>query len=106
MKNVLLFLPLIVITFCITYSVKSSVGESNISLKEQAAADSIAKAFGELTVDVHPEKLYGLFNKFCLTHYGAETDPLVYEIFGEQLGEKTGSKWEYFFEKSEVKIQL
>lgn len=70
------------------------------ALAKQAVADSIAKAFGELTVEVPPEKLYDLYNQFCLTHYGAEIDPLVYETFGDRLTEKIGSNWEYFSEKS------
>lgn len=74
--------------------------ESGAEIKIQARADSIAKAFGELNVDIEPEALYDLYNQFCLTHYGAEIDPLVYETFGKQLELEEGSTWEYFSEKS------
>jgi hypothetical protein len=70
------------------------------SIKKRERADSVAKAFGELTVDVPPEELYDLYNQFCLTHYGAEVDPLVYETLGEKLEIKEGSTWQHISEKS------
>ncbi len=74
--------------------------EGLISDLKRARADSIAKAFGELTVNVDSEDLYNLFNQFCLTHYGAEIDPLVYETFGDRLEVKEGSRWDYISESS------
>jgi hypothetical protein len=82
------------------WSVGNPVKESNSEIENQTKADSVAKAFGELTVDVPPEELYDLYNQFCLTHYGAEIDPLVYETFGNQLETEKGSNWEYISEKS------
>ncbi len=65
-------------------------------------ADEVAKAFSELTIDTSPEKLYTLFNQFCLTHFGAETDPLMYEVLGNELKIEEGSRWNYFSERSAV----
>ncbi len=70
------------------------------SVNNREHADAVAKAFGELTVDVDPEKLYELYNEFCLTHYGAKVDPVVYETFGNNPVIKEGSIWEYISEKS------
>lgn len=85
---------------CTACSLKSSLKEFDSTLDKQAIADSIAKAFGDLTVDVPHEELYNLYNQFCLTHYGAETDPLVYETFGGEVKVHEGSFWKYVSEKS------
>ncbi|MGM0622287.1 MAG: fibronectin type III domain-containing protein [Bacteroidota bacterium] len=104
MKNsywlVLFSLTIVGNLFLTSCSAGDSVKKSDLPGKNKAFADSIAKAFGELTVDVPPEKLYDLYNQFCLAHYGAEVDPLVYETLGETLEIKEGSYWEYFSEKS------
>lgn len=100
--NVLLFTALMTFSFwqagCDTRQVSGD--KFDIEIGQQETADSIAKAFGELTIDVSPEKLYTLYNRFCLTHYGAKIDPLICETFGDQLEEKEGSKWEYISEES------
>ena len=88
---------LLLFTNCTTK--ENAIAKFSLAQK-QLDADSIAKALGELTMDVDPEKLYTLFNQFCLTHYGAETDTLVYQTFGDTLKIKEESRWEYFSEKS------
>lgn len=100
--NTLLFATLITFPFWQASSDSRQVpGEKlDFEIDTGQTADSVAKAFGELTIDVSPEKLYTLYNRFCLTHYGAEIDPLVYGTFGDQLIEKKGSNWEYISEKS------
>ena len=99
--------PVIHIFFCFSLfilcsgrSVGNPAKGSNLQIKNLAKADSVAKAFGELTVNVPSEELYDLYNQFCLTHYGAKIDPLVYETFGNQLKIVEGSNWKYFSEKS------
>lgn len=98
--NVLFCLTFITVPLCTGCNGKKTTKQQGSAKDKQVIADSIAKAFGELTVDVSPENLYELYNRFCLTHYGAEIDPLVYETFGNQLAVKQGSNWEYFSEKS------
>lgn len=91
----------ILIWACLTlFSCDSDQSDNSIIVETKAIADSIAKAFGDLTVEVPNEELYELYNRFCLTHYGAETDPLVYETFGNELKVKEGSIWKYISEKS------
>ncbi len=99
LKNLFIF-TLTAFFFCTGCFQKSSLEEYDSTVDKQVIADSIAKAFGDLKVDVSNEKLYELYNRFCLTHYGAETDPLVYETFGDELKVKEGSIWEYISEKS------
>jgi hypothetical protein len=66
----------------------------------QQIADSVRKAFSELMPDAPPDDVYRLFNEFCLSHYGAETNHLVYPAFGDKLEiDETGS-WEYISERS------
>ncbi|MCF6332321.1 MAG: hypothetical protein L3J11_03475 [Draconibacterium sp.] len=98
----LLFATLISFPFCqLSFGSRQVLMEKlDFEIDPRQTADSIAKAFGELTIDVSPEKLYTLYNRFCLTHYGAEIDPLVYGTFGDQLIEKKSSNWEYISEKS------
>jgi hypothetical protein len=100
--NTLLFTTLITFSFWQAgYSYRQVSGDKfDTETGKQETADSIAKAFGELTIDVSPEKLYALYNRFCLTHYGAKIDPLVCETFGEKIREKEGSRWEYISEGS------
>ena len=98
--NKLFIFPLAAFFLCTGCFYQSSLNEYDSTIDKHAIADSIAKAFGDLTVEVPNEELYELYNRFCLTHYGAETDPLVYETFGNELKVKEGSIWKYISEKS------
>ncbi len=67
---------------------------------KQIDPETTRKTFQELTVDVPPEKLYQYFNDFCLTHFGAEVDPVTYGTFGRKLEIKESSKWSHYSESS------
>ncbi|SHG41095.1 hypothetical protein SAMN05443144_12746 [Fodinibius roseus] len=71
-------------------------------ITENLNAEEIARTFEELLMDTPPEKLYELYNKFCLTHFGAEIDPVVYNSFGKKLAVDPGSRWEHYSERSAV----
>lgn len=64
--------------------------------------EAARKAYSELTVDAPAEKVYKYFNDFCLTHFGAEIDPITYETFGSELEIQGDSQWSYYSERSAV----
>ncbi len=70
------------------------------SFCDRAVADAVARDFGNLLPGAPPEDLYELFNKFCLTHFGAGADPLVYGTFGDTLSVTGDSEWSYVSERS------
>ncbi len=93
---------------CIITSVLLIVGCTNSKREEitpnqedlNIDADSIAKTFEELTVDTPPDYLYEVFNKFSLSHFGAETDPYYYVYGGEDLINNEENGWNYISERS------
>ncbi len=57
----------------------------------------------ELTVDFNHEKaeqMYEEFNKFCIKHFGAEKEPLIYEKFGKDLKIMDDGSWQHISENS------
>jgi len=50
--------------------------------------------------DATPEKTYSDFNAFCVEHFGAEKEPLVYEKFGKDLKTLEGGSWQHVSENS------
>ncbi len=81
---------------------ESGRNERLTSFVEQEIADSIARHFGNLLPDTPSEDLYRLFNRFCLTHFGAGADPVVFQNFGDSLKIYDGSEWSYVSENSAV----
>lgn len=57
------------------------------------AALAAGKALSELKADASPAEVYEIFNRFCRTHFGAEKEPLVYELFGSDLAIVDGGDW-------------
>src|SRR5690606_23725359 len=55
--------------------------------------------FEELSLDTPPEKVYDIFNQFCLSHFGAKTDSLYY-TFGQNLKVEEKNSWNYISERS------
>jgi len=47
-----------------------------------------------------PEEVYADFNAFCVKHFGAEKEPLVYEKFGKDLKMLPGGSWKHVSETS------
>jgi hypothetical protein len=43
---------------------------------------------------------YARFNTFCIKHFGAEKEPLVYEKFGKELKMLPGGAWQHISESS------
>jgi hypothetical protein len=67
-------------------------------LKPDAVA--AAKALAEIQHSDGPEKAYAAFNEFARTHFGAETDDLIYEKFGHDLKLIETGKWRHVSENS------
>ena len=47
-----------------------------------------------------PDKIYADFNAFCVKHFGAEKEPLVYEKFGKDLQVLPAGAWQHVSENS------
>jgi len=57
---------------------------------------SLAAAQGK----TDPDGVYERFNRFCVKHFGAEKEPLVYEKFGKGLRILPGGTWQHVSENS------
>ena len=99
--SILAFLPTLLIT---SSGICQNPRENDNlnSFADKAFSDSIAIQFGDLLPETPPEYLYSLFNRFCLTHFGAGADPVVYNTFGDVLKETVDSEWSYISERSAV----
>jgi hypothetical protein len=66
------------------------------------SADALAAevALAEVTAQDDPETIYNAFNEFARTHFGAASEPLVYEIFGTQLTFVESGAWQHISENS------
>src|SRR5690606_39541153 len=97
LRNIGIFL-LILIAGC---TLRKSEGESRLSINETSSlsAQKIAQTFEELSLDTPPEKVYDIFNQFCLSHFGAKTDSLYY-TFGQNLKVEEKDSWIYISERS------
>ena len=68
----------------------------HLTPEAQAAREQLRQVqYGEA-----PEKVYGAFNEFARIHFGAEAEPLVYELYGAQLEILPESAWRYVSENS------
>ena len=76
------------------------IERAEFNAKKDLNAEEIATAFERLNKDTSPEELNILFNKFCLTHFGAEADPLIYEYSGGELAIEDKSEWLHISERS------
>ena len=47
-----------------------------------------------------PDRVYADFNRFCVEHFGAEKEPLVYEKFGKDLKFLADGSWRHVSENS------
>jgi len=98
-KCILVFLGVWILTMMScspkNYKTKSRSAGSG-ELQDKAA---IAKAFGELTRDDDPEKVYDVFNRFCQAYFGAKTDTLYY-AYGNNVSIVENSRWQYISERS------
>ncbi len=64
-------------------------------LHERSEAIEAENELIAVKVDDSREKIYKTFSEFCRTHFGAETDPLVYERFGNELKLNPAGEWKY-----------
>ncbi|MEX2565254.1 MAG: fibronectin type III domain-containing protein [Cyclobacteriaceae bacterium] len=67
---------------------------------QEINADRAYKAFSELTTDIPPDRIYEVFNQFCLHYFGAKSDKIYQDTFGEQLVVEEENHWMYISEKS------
>ncbi|KPL01444.1 MAG: hypothetical protein AMK75_04895, partial [Planctomycetes bacterium SM23_65] len=65
-----------------------------------ATKAELAHALGAMRHDTPPAKVYAVWNDFCRTHFGAEKEPLVYELFGKETQIVPGSQWVHVSETS------
>ena len=61
-----------------------------------------AKLLGEMRHDTSPERVHELWDWFCRAHFGAEKEPLVYDLFGKELKPVEGGDWVHASETSAV----
>lgn len=86
-----LCLGLLVLTFAIACSRQTALTTIDDS--------DIERTFEELALDTPPEKLYQVFNDFCLHYFGAKTDP-IYDSLGKFLHVVEKGHWTYISERS------
>ncbi|MGI6081931.1 MAG: hypothetical protein ACOYEP_03555 [Limnochordia bacterium] len=57
-------------------------------------------ALAQVTAQDDPETIYRAFSEFARTHFGALSEPLVYEAFGSQLALVETGSWQHISENS------
>ena len=57
-------------------------------------------ALARVTAQEDPETVYRAFNEFARTHFGALSEPLVYEVFGSQFTLVETGSWQHVSENS------
>lgn len=72
------------------------------SISVTPTAEGATTTLEELEHGETPEVIVETFNDFALTHFGAEREPLVYEVFGEELEIVAASEWQHISERSAV----
>ena len=65
------------------------------SLQGAPDAEQIASgaAVSALHVNTPPDEVYATWNRFCRAHFGAEKEPLVYQLYGDRLETMAGGDW-------------
>ena len=63
-------------------------------------ARSAREALVNVTHETDPDIVYQAFNEFARTHFGAEAEPLVYDLFGGELTVIEESAWRHVSENS------
>lgn len=65
--------------------VGTPLAETALEIEQQRIAT--AAVLGQLDKSDHidPDYLYGVYNDFCLAHFGAELEPLTYRMWGDTL---------------------
>jgi hypothetical protein len=61
--------------------------------QESLTPEQAVKALEACPVTAPPEVLYSAFSDFCLTHFGAEREPLVYGFSGKDLALLADGAW-------------
>jgi len=51
------------------------------------------EVLGSMKANTSPDKVYSIWNRFCRAHFGAQKEPLVYELFGKELKLVKGGRW-------------
>ncbi len=71
-------------------------------LPRYAQPDAVAAeaALKEVKEDDPPERVYGAWNVFCRTHFGAEAEPSLYDRFGRTLRLVDSGAWRHVSENS------
>ena len=67
---------------------------------DRPEAEEARRALVAVTHDTDPDAAYEAFNAFARTHFGAEAEPLVYELFGDELTLIDEGTWRYVSENS------
>ena len=69
-----------------------AAGAETIITPEQAAA---AKALEAVKAGAPADEVLRVFDAFCVAHFGAEKQPLVYDFFGRDLQAMDGGSWNH-----------
>ncbi len=68
----------------------------------EAAQIATAKEQEAVVAADPPDKVYDIFNRFCIAQFGAEVEPLVREVFGAELKQYEDGTWVHASETSAV----
>jgi hypothetical protein len=79
----------------VTLSVAASIAAAGPLLHERPEAVAAERALIGVTHDASPEAAYKAFSNFARTHFGAESDPLIYERFGNELKFIETGEWKH-----------
>ncbi len=77
-----------------------AIGAADLPAHERPDALETEKSLVAVKVDDAPEQVYAAFNAFCRTHFGAESDPLIYEQLGNDLKLLEDGQWRHVSENS------
>ena len=108
LAGLLCFVPNILLCNVLIFAAEGAEMAIPLSSANDAAfyrytsADALAAevALAEVTAQDDPETIYNAFNEFARTHFGAASEPLVYEIFGTQLTFVESGAWQHISENS------
>ena len=66
---------------------------TSLNASNDPKAVELGRELAAMKHDAPPEQVYDLFNRFCLANFGAEKEPLVYDLCGKTLQVNPGGDW-------------
>lgn len=88
--NFLTTAKIMLLVLCAPYLLSAADASTASDRQLKAEADLLAVKESD-----DPDKVVAAYNQFCLAHFGAEHEPMVYDFFGKELQFIEGGFWNH-----------